>query len=67
MPLALVHCMNGDTPHMILAVGCEAKPGEQCVAIDGAPFVLVETTSDWDLGFVGPSIDLEELEIVKLR
>jgi hypothetical protein len=33
----------------------------------GAPFELVETTSDWDLGFVGPSIDLEELEIVKLR
>ncbi len=67
MPLALVHCMNGDTPHMILAVGCEARPGEQCVAIDGAPFVLVETTSDWDLGFVGPSIDLEELEVVRLR
>ena len=67
MPLALVHCMNGDTPHMILAVGCEAKPGEQCVAIDGTPVVLLETTTDRDLGFVGPSIDLGDLVVVRLR
>ena len=44
-----------------------AAPRRRGTSIDGTPFVLVETTSDWDLGFVGPSIDLEDLEIVRLR
>jgi hypothetical protein len=82
--LSLVHCMNGETPHMILAVGCEAKADEQTVVATGATDprargnraakaaaaavqVLIETTSDWDVGHVAPTVDLADAELVPMR
>lgn len=67
VPVALVYCMDGEQPHMVLAVGCDARQGEQCLRIDGVPHVVIETTSDWDLGFVNPEINLEDVETVRLR
>lgn len=67
VPVALVYCTDGDEPHMILAVGCDAGPGEQCIQADGSTLVLIETTSDWDVGHVGTGIDLAEAETVALR
>jgi hypothetical protein len=67
MPLALVHCMNGDTPHMILAVGCERAKGEDAITVTGTELVLVETTSDWGVGHVGTGVDLTDSEAVGVR
>jgi len=68
MPLALVYCLDGDEPHMVLAVGCARGDGEAAVTLErGGTQVLVETTSDWDVGHVGPTIDLADAEVVGLR
>ncbi len=67
MPLALVHCMHGDTPHMILAVGCERAKGEDAITVEGTELVLVESTSDWGVGHVGTSVDLTDSEAVGVR
>ncbi len=68
MPLALVYCFDGDEPHMVLAVGCARGDGEAAVTLEGGGTqVLVETTSDWDVGHVGPTIDLADAEVVGLR
>ena len=82
IPISLVHCMNGQTPHMIIAVGCEAKADEQTIAAAAsapargaraakaardASLVLIETTSDWDLGHVAPTVDLVDAELVPLK
>lgn len=67
VPVALVYCMDGEQPHMVLAVACDAREGEQCLRIDGVAHVVIETTSDWDLGFVNPEINLEDVETVRLR
>lgn len=66
-PLALVYCMNGNTPHMILAIGCSTQPGEQCITVNQTPMVLVETTSDWDIGHVGSTVAIDDAEAVGLR
>ena len=65
--LSLVHCMNGEVPHMILAVGCERRAGEQAITVANATQVLVETTSDWDVGHVSAEIDLADAEAVGVR
>ncbi len=65
--LTLVHCMNGDTPHMILSVGCEAASEEQRVLVGSTPQLLIETTSDWDVGYISPAIDLSDAEVSVLR
>ncbi len=68
MPLSLVYCFDGDEPHMVLAVGCTRIDGEAAVTLPGGDVqVLVETTSDWDVGYVGPTIDLADAEVVGLR
>ena len=66
-PLALVYCMNGNTPHMILAIGCSTNPGEQCITVNNTPMALVESTSDWDIGYVGSSVAIDDAEAVALR
>ena len=66
-PLALVYCMNGNTPHMILAIGCSTNPGEQCITVNNTPMALVESTSDWDIGHVGSSVAIDDAEAVALR
>ena len=66
-PLALVYCMNGNTPHMILAIGCSTNPGEQCVTVNNTPMALVESTSDWDIGHVGSTVAIDDAEAVALR
>ena len=65
--LSLVYCADGDTPHMILAVGCARGEGEAAIAAGGETQVLVETTSDWDVGHLGTGIDLADAEFVGLR
>jgi hypothetical protein len=67
VPLALVHCMSGDEPHMCLAVGCERSPEEVALDTDTGLMVVVETTSDWDLGRVSGATDLRDVELVRLR
>jgi hypothetical protein len=66
-PLALVYCMNGNTPHMILAIGCSTNPGEQCITVNNTPMALVESTSDWDIGHVGSTVTIDDAEAVALR
>ena len=66
-PLALVYCMNGNTPHMILAIGCSTNPGEQCITVNNTPMALVESTSDWDIGHVGSTVAIDDAEAVALR
>ena len=66
-PLALVYCMNGNTPHMILAIGCSTNPGEQCITVNNTAMALVESTSDWDIGYVGSSVAIDDAEAVALR
>jgi hypothetical protein len=67
MPLSLVYCLDGDGPHMVLAVGCARAEGEAAISAGGSTQVLVETTSDWDLGVLGSGIDLADAEFVGLR
>ncbi len=67
MPLSLVYCLDGDNPHMVLAVGCARAEGEAAISAGGSTQVLVETTSDWDLGVLGSGIDLADAEFVGLR
>ena len=67
MPLSLVYCLDGDGPHMVLAVGCARAEGEAAISAGGSTQVLVETTSDWDLGMLGSGIDLADAEFVGLR
>ena len=67
IPVALVHCMSGDTPHMILAVGCDAAAGDQTIVVNRMPMVLIETTSDWGVGFVSTKIDLQDAEAQPLK
>ena len=67
MPLSLVYCADEDRPHMVLAAGCARNADEQSVAIDGRAQVVIETTSDWDIGHLGSGIDLAEAEVVGLR
>jgi hypothetical protein len=52
---------------MILAVGCARGEGEAAIAAGGETQVLVETTSDWDVGYLGTGIDLADAEFVGLR
>ncbi len=66
-PLALVYCMNGNTPHMILAIGCSTNPGEQCITVNNTPMALVESTSDWDIGHVGSTVAIDDAEAVAVR
>ena len=66
-PLALVYCMSGNTPHMILAIGCGTQPGEQCITVNNTPMVLVESTSDWDIGHVGSTVAIDDAEAVAVR
>lgn len=67
MPLSLVYCLDGENPHMVLAVGCARAEGEAAISAGGSTQVLVETTSDWDLGVLGSGIDLADAEFVGLR
>jgi hypothetical protein len=66
-PVALVYCMNNTTPHMCLAVGCDMFEGEQRINVNGTQMVLIETTSDWDMGHVGASTDIVNAEAQPLR
>jgi hypothetical protein len=66
-PVALVYCMNDTTPHMCLAVGCDMFEGEQRINVNGTQMVLIETTSDWDMGHVGASTDIVNAEAQPLR
>jgi hypothetical protein len=59
--------MSGDEPHMCLAVGCERSPEEVALDTDTGLMVVVETTSDWDLGRVSGATDLRDVELVRLR
>jgi hypothetical protein len=59
--------MSGDTPHMILAVGCDAAAGDQTIVVNRMPMVLIETTSDWGVGFVSTKTDLQDAEAQPLR
>jgi hypothetical protein len=67
MPLSLVYCADENRPHMVLAAGCARNADEQSVAVDGRAQVVIETTSDWDIGHLGSGIDLSEAEVVGLR
>jgi hypothetical protein len=67
VPLALVHCMSGDEPHMCLAVGCDRAADEIALDTDTGIMLVVETTSDWDLGRVSAATDLQDLELSRLR
>ena len=44
IPVALVHCMSGDTPHMILAVGCDANRMQSRVVGNRQP---VDQQAQW--------------------
>ncbi len=66
-PVALVYCMNNTTPHMCLAVGCDMLDGEQRINVNGTQMVLIETTSDWDIGHVGSGTDIVNAEAQPLR
>jgi hypothetical protein len=66
-PVALVYCMNDTTPHMCLAVGCDMFEGEQRINVNGTQMVLIETTSDWDMGHVGSGTDIINAEAQPLR
>jgi len=66
-PVALVYCMNDTTPHMCLAVGCDMLEGEQRINVNGTQMVLIETTSDWDIGHVGSGTDIVNAEAQPLR
>ena len=66
-PVALVYCMNKSTPHMCLAVGCDILDGEQSINVNGTQMVLIETTSDWDIGHVGSGTDIANAEAQPLR
>jgi hypothetical protein len=59
--------MNGNTPHMILAIGCTTQPGEQCITVNNTQMALVESTSDWDIGHVGSTVAIDDAEAVALR
>jgi hypothetical protein len=65
--LSLVYCADGDTPHMILAVGCARGPDEVALDTDAGLLVVIETTADWDLGRVSGAMDLHDVELVRLR
>jgi hypothetical protein len=67
VPLALVHCMSGDEPHMCLAVGCDRAADEVALDTDTGIMLVVETTSDWDLGRVSAATDLQDVELSRLR
>jgi hypothetical protein len=67
VPLALVHCMSGDEPHMCLAVGCDRAADEVALDTDTGIMLVVETTSDWDLGRVSAATDLQDVELLRLR
>jgi hypothetical protein len=67
MPLALVYCADGETPHMVLAAGCPRNGDEASIQADGRALAVIETTSDWDIGHLGSGIDLAEAEVVGLR
>jgi hypothetical protein len=66
-PVALVYCMNKTTPHMCLAVGCDILEGEQSINVNDTQMVLIETTSDWDIGHVGSGTDIANAEAQPLR
>jgi hypothetical protein len=65
--IALVHCMSGDEPHMCVAVGCERAPDEVALDTDAGILVVIETTTDWDLGRVSAATDLRDVELSLLR
>jgi hypothetical protein len=67
VPLALVHCMSGDEPHMCLAVGCDRAADEVALDTDTGIMLVVETTSDWDLGRVSAATDLQDVELSRIR
>jgi hypothetical protein len=67
VPLALVHCMSGDEPHMCLTVGCDRAADEVALDTDTGIMLVVETTSDWDLGRVSAATDLQDVELSRLR
>jgi hypothetical protein len=50
LPIAVVSCMGGDTPHMVLAVACERASEERSVRVDGVEHVLIETTGAFEIG-----------------
>jgi hypothetical protein len=52
---------------MILAVGCDATPGDQTIVVNRMPMVLIETTSDWGVGFVSTKVDLADAEAQPLK
>jgi hypothetical protein len=67
MPLALVYCADGETPHMIMAAGCARNGEEASIQVNGRALTVIETTSDWDIGHLGSGIDLSDSEAVTLQ
>jgi hypothetical protein len=67
VPLALVHCMLSDEPHVCLAVGVPHGPGERTFQHGSRAFTLIEATDDWDIGRLSPDTDLSRPEWRPLR
>jgi hypothetical protein len=56
LPLALIHIEAGE-PHAMLAVGGIAGVGEVRKTLGGIEHVLIESTSDWDIGQISEDSD----------
>jgi hypothetical protein len=52
---------------MCLAVGCDRAADEVALDTDTGIMLVVETTSDWDLGRVSAATDLQDVELLRLR
>ncbi len=62
LPIALVHIECGE-PHAILGVsGISTDSSESCTEIKGTQHILIESTSDWDIGHLSPDCEMDTIE-----
>jgi hypothetical protein len=65
LPLALIHIDSGE-PHAMLAVGGIARDGEVRKTFGGVEYVLIESTSDWDIGRISEDSDEGSIEAFRI-
>ena len=62
LPIALVHIECGE-PHAILGVsGISTDSDVSCTEIKGTQHVLIESTSDWDIGHLSPDCEMDTIK-----
>jgi hypothetical protein len=65
LPLALIHIDSGE-PHAMLAVGGIGADGEVRKTFGGVEHVLIESTSDWDIGRISEDSDESTIKAFRI-